>query len=149
LADARAIPPLVAALPDWDVSPTIGDALKKLGWKPTCDEERVRFWISQKDRKSLTQDWKTTKRVLLSDARSGEERKVETAVLTFIALGSNEVVPDLARLLSASGTKNLALIYLNSGNGGLRAAADDWASQHGYEVMTIPGRASGPAWGSW
>jgi hypothetical protein len=89
-----------------------------------------------------------TTRVLLPDMKSGNQRKIENAVYTFVSLGKEEIVPELIRILDAEGDKEMAETYLNCGHAGLDKAARSWASRHGYQISPLPG-ARKAGWGRW
>jgi hypothetical protein len=148
LGDKRAVEPLIAALPDWPIKDTIGTALKQLDGKPATDKQRFYCRVAARDNKGLLEDWKQTRQLILDDAGSQDTRKVQNAVYTVIALGKEEMVDDLARLLNSREEKDIAEVYLNCRHKGLSTAAGDWAARRGYDV---PGGAggSGPDWGRW
>jgi hypothetical protein len=148
LGDQRAVPELVKALPDWDARHVLGDALTKLSWKPTSDPEQVYFWICDSDVSNLRKEWPKTKKVLLGDLQSTDQRKIKNAVCTFIALGNKEVVPDLAEVLTSHGSEELAAIFMNCGDSSLAQSALAWTSLRGIKEsdnFTAPN----PSWGSW
>jgi hypothetical protein len=148
LGDARAVSELVDALPDWDAKAQLGVALKTLGWNPTTDSEQVYFWICNADRANLNTQWGKTKRVLLADLQSGDQRKIKNAIYTFVSLGKEEIIPMLIHILNTQGGKEMAETYLNCGDGRLADAARSSASAHGYQISTA-GAANKPGWGSW
>ena len=94
------------------------------------------------------EDWKQTRQLILDDAASQDTKKVQNAVYTVIALGMEEMVSDLVKLLSSCENKEIVEIYLNCRYKGLSDEADKWAIRHGYPV---PGGAGscGPGWGRW
>ncbi len=146
--DKRAVEPLIAALPNWPVKDAIGTALKQLDSKPAADKERFYCRVAQRDSNALLEDWKQTRQLILEDAGSQDPRKVQNAVYTVIALGKEEMVDDLVKLLNSCEDKGIAEIYLNCRHKGLSKAAEEWATRRGYNV---PGGAggSGPEWGRW
>ena len=148
LGDKRAVEPLIAALPDWPIKDTIGTALKQLDGKPATDKQRFYCRVAARDNKGLLEDWKQTRQLILDDAGSQDPRKVQNAIYTVIALGKEEMVDDLARLLNSREEKDIAEVYLNCRHKGLSKAAGDWAARRGY---ITPGGAggSGPDWGRW
>lgn len=135
LGSARAIPPLVATLTDWDLAPQVGKALEKLQWNPKTDADRVHQSIAFRKGDDLRKNWSVTRQVLLQDVESGNSRRIEYGLYAFMSLGKPEVVPMLVKLLNTKGDKVLALAYLNCGEPTLEKAAEDWARANGYQVV--------------
>jgi len=149
LGDARAVPGLVEALPDWECKDELGAALKKIGWKPTSDTEQVYFWICNAAGANLKTQWEKTRQVLLADLKSLNQRRIENAVYTFVSLGKDDIVPELISILYARGDKEMAEMYLNCGHDGLHQAAQLWASAHGFRLMPLSGAGGdGTSWGN-
>jgi len=96
----------------------------------------------------LLDDWKQTRQMILDDAGSQDARRVQNAIYTMVALGKEELVDDLVKLLNSREDKEIAEIYLNCGCQGLTKAAENWAAQRGYNA-TSGTRGCGPAWGHW
>lgn len=67
---------------------------------------------------------------------------------SIIAIGKPGTEQALNDGLMQFGDETLALVYLNSGNGRLEAAAGDWAVANGYTVRLNPGGGSTTEWGS-
>jgi HEAT repeat protein len=148
LGDARAIKPLRAALPDWDANEFIWVALEQLGWQPKPGAEQLYFWIGKRDAQAINIAWEKNKQLLLADVKSGNRRKIENAVCTFVSLGKEEEVPALVRILNSQGNKQMAETYINCGHEGLAQAARSWAERHGYSISTGAG-ANKAGWGQW
>ncbi len=148
LGDKRAIAPLAAALPEWDLNAELVSALEKLGWKPAAEAEQVYCWIGKKDTPQLKDKWEQTKRVLLADVEASERRKIENAVYSFVAIGEEKILEDLVRILDDQGNTEIAETYLNSGNDQLEKAARAWAERNGYTIIPGPG-AHRASWGGW
>ncbi|MDZ7413064.1 MAG: HEAT repeat domain-containing protein, partial [candidate division KSB1 bacterium] len=149
IGDKRAIAALAAALADWWAGRAVAEALAALGWSPTTDAERVHWWVARRNGSTLLSHWPQAKGVLLEDARSGQQIRVECAVYAFVALGREEVVPALIAILDSHGDKSIAEVYLNCGHARLKKAAEEWAHRHGYHVVPGLGDAVGPGWGAW
>ncbi len=128
------IPKLVEALADWTAGPGAADALKSLKWQPASQEERVRFDVAGRDIRALLQTWDAARKVLLSDAESGEERRAENAVYALIGIGQEETLDALERILQAKGSVKIAAAFLQSGNERLSKAAEAWAKEQGKEI---------------
>ena len=64
-----------------------------------------------------------------------------------IGLGRAATEDELVAALGAFGSEEMGEEYLNCGNPTLEQAARDWASAHGYEVISLPGVGAGE-WGS-
>ena len=143
-----AVPTLVALLTDWDLSEQAAAALVTLGWTPLSDGDRVHMLLAQRKGRQAKREWDVTKRVLLEDIASGENRRIANAVFSTVALGKEEMIQLLVDKLNVDGTKTMAEAYLNSGHDGLANAAKQWASSNGY--MILSGQGAAPVrWGAW
>ena len=129
-----AIPKLVNSLGDWVSGPRIAGILKSLNWQPSSDEERIRFDVATRNSKALLQNWETARKVLVSDANHGSEGQVNNAVFALIGLGRDEILDELARILRAKGSIQIAAAYLESGNDPLSKIAAKWAKEQGSEI---------------
>jgi hypothetical protein len=86
----------------------------------------------------------------MDDIRSGDRRKIENAMNTFVALGERDIIPQLVRALEADGNVELAEAYLNCKQDELRRAARAWADKHGQQIIRLPaGDPHQPRWGQW
>ncbi len=132
---AAAIPELVGALGDWILGPRIVEVLNGLGWKPTTDEETVRFYVASRNRDALLQNWETSRKVLLDDLNSGDARRSENAVYALIGIGKDDVLEPLATILRSKGSPEIAQAFLGSGHAHLSEIARNWAKEHGKEVQ--------------
>ena len=106
------------------------------------------FFVAKEDGDELQRIWDQTKRVLLEDLELMEVPLTRGVVCTFISIGNEEIIPVLIDELNAIGFKAMAEIYLNCGHAALESAAENWALEHGYDVVTRPGGASA-TWGGW
>lgn len=146
--DQRAIPVLVSTLSDWSLSGSAAEALTKLGWEPRSVEDKIHLWVAKKDKKNLVRSWDQTRQVLINDIKSDVPWVIENALCAFVALGRTGTSQDLANLLYASGTRNMAQGYVNSGMETLSVLAMDWAHKKGYKVWKT-GEAAPVRWGEW
>jgi len=151
MEDERTIPVLIQALPhwyaDWGAGKSIAGALDNMGWKPNSTEEEVHYLVAKRDKYGLKKKWAETKQVLLNDVESDNREVVKNAVYAFIAIGNEEIIPDLIAILDNRGNVIMAETYLNSGNKKLDDAARDWARRNGYKITSGYG-ASDVNWGS-
>lgn len=141
---------LISSLCDWYISKEVVEILKERGCLPNSNEEKIYFWISQKDFKRLNENWELTKEILLKDINSDNYLAWENAVLTFISLGNQEVIPDLIETLNRLDKPLTPMIpeaYLNCGNELLAEAAKKWAKRNGYTIKDIGGSKI-VGWGS-
>lgn len=145
---APAVESLIENLTDWDLNSVVANALSYIGWKPQTDSDRIHFLVAQRKGKELKKDWGITKDVLLKDVGSGNYGIIENALYAFIAIGKEEIIPELIETLNTNGTKTTAEAYLNCGHSGLGKAAREWASRHGYTIYTGAGAAP-VGWGQW
>jgi hypothetical protein len=135
-------------MPDWECNEEFEWALRQLDWQPRTEREEIYLRICQRQVRELTEAWDRTRRLLLKDALSLDKRRVHNAVLTFVSLGREDVVPELERILDQHGDKEMAETYLNCGNKSLADKARDWAAGRGYRISS--GRGSHEAdWGGW
>jgi HEAT repeat protein len=140
------IPRLVNALGEWVTGPRAADVLKSLGWQPASDEERVRYDVATRNAKALVQNWEMARKVLISEANQGNDRQAENAVCALIGAGQEETLDGLAGILRKRGSKELATIFLKSGNTRLAGIAEAWAKEQGIEINA--GDNPGPVtWG--
>lgn len=65
----------------------------------------------------------------------------------FIRRGEAGTETVLIKTLNKKGNKEMAVTYLNSGNGQLEEAAQRWARSHGYRVHRHPSGKDFPRWG--
>lgn len=143
-----ALQTLYNALPDWDTNAAIISALELNGWQPTKEKERVYFWIGKKAIQNLNHSWDMTKRVLLYDIETGNRKKIENSVYTFMSIGKRAIVQNLIQVLNNKGNKEMAETYLNCGDRELNEAAQSWAIQNGYQIRTGAGTRKA-SWGHW
>jgi HEAT repeat protein len=106
-------------------------ALFSLGWRPATVEQCVRLWAAQDQRLLMAAVWPASKACLLDDARHADPLALQRVGELLIALGKEEVLPDLVGLLKSRGNKPLAVLYYYSGNARLHQAAVAWAEEWG------------------
>jgi len=156
IGDQSAVPQLVKSLTEWEVGKgRVGDiqieaanALSKIGWVPTNIRDSVHLAAATKDKEWMLENWSDTKRVLLEDVVSQEPNPLNNALLTFIRLGKEEVLPDLVSILEEQGRLPMANAFLRSGNDVLNSAARKWAAANGYVVDTVEFATGYPKWGN-
>ncbi len=148
LKDRRAIEPLVAALPGLLSQTAVGHALDSFGWKPRTEREKVCWKMCRGQMAELDQAWEQSRRILLEDLRSGDERRTANAVCVCVRIGREDMVPELLRVLNENGCAAIATICLNSGHKPLEDAALLWAEMNGFpsgkglHYLRVP-------WGGW
>ena len=138
----------VEMLQEWDLGPAARKALKELGWKPTTDDERIYWALATRSAPEIMRLANPAQKLLLSDAASGDLRKIKTAVYGLIFIGREytgfsphlRVVDQLVGVLNSQGTKEMAEIYANCGHHELAKAAHAWATKNGYSFVRVPGR---------
>jgi hypothetical protein len=148
IGDPKAIEFLINSWPDWECNFSILAALTRLKWSPRNEKEQVYYWISDRNKTKLVNNWDQVKKILLSDVRSGEKRKLENAVYAFMSLGNNEIIEDLKQILESDGDIAMAETFLNCGNGELETAATKWGKKHGY-IITSGNGSDKARWGGW
>lgn len=147
IGNPRAIPPLVANLTDWELSPLVGKTLETLKWTPQSDADKIHRLVAMRNGSDLRKNWSTTRQVLLQDVESGDPRRIDFGLYSFMSIGNRDVVPTLVKLLNERGDKTLALAYLNCGESTLEKSAVDWANANGYQVVRSPNLEPKVKWG--
>ena len=147
IGNPRAIKPLVANLTDWEFGPKVAKALTKLKWKPESDQDKIHFWVALRKGDELRQNWSTTKQVLVNDVASGDSRKIEYGLNTFVSIGNREILPTLIKLLNERGNIKMVNAYLNCGEPTLEKAARDWAEARGYRIRETRRNDATIPWG--
>jgi hypothetical protein len=69
------------------------------------------------------------------------------AATFFVARGEPDSEDALIEALAKFGDVNMARVLLNCGNSKLEAAADRWASGHGYRITSRDSLGGGLRWG--
>lgn len=85
--------------------------------------------------------------VLLQELRRGNTVAVAAAYDFYLRRGEPGSEPLLVRALQDHGTKEMAVALLNSGNGALASAAQEWAASRGYEIRTETASETTTRWG--
>ena len=147
IGDPRAIQPLVKLLNSWKRGPEISSALIKLGWKPTTTEEKIRILLCNKNKEMLLKNWDAVKRFLLAEARNGDHKQTRQAVYDLMKLGQPDTINEMCAILKSKGTKQMAEMFLNSGQEELESAARDWFERKGYQIVTYPTSQKPDGWG--
>ncbi len=145
--DSRAIPVLVKALRYWNTNQHVASILSRLSWKPKTNEDIVHFWVAERKKSELRNNWNLTKTILLKDIESNNYRTIENALFAFIGIGKQEILHELVSKLNTKGNKTMAEAYLNCGHKELDKAARNWAASRGYYIQA--GHGSNPVnWGN-
>ena len=146
---SSAIEPLLGQLVVWDSNPGAGRALEKLGWTPVNDEDRAHFWLGLRDSRMLRENQGLIRRVLGVDDPDWQKHPLlhypdEYTLQALVSLGYPEDITYLVMFLQ---TKEIAEVYINSGNTELERAAREWAAKNGYEIKRSTAGTSVP-WGN-
>jgi hypothetical protein len=146
-ATPEMIAKFVDMLQEWDLAPEAREVLIKLGWEPTTDDERIYWALATGSAPEIMRLANSAQELLLSNAASGDLRKIKTAVYGLIFIGREytsfsglRVVDQLIAVLNSQGTKEMAKIYVNCGHHELEEAAHAWATKNGYRFVRVPGR---------
>jgi HEAT repeat protein len=134
IGDERAVAPIIKKLNNRNLNVEAAEALTALGWTPASQRERVLWWVSTRNAKSLGENWNRTKDILLKEIESPDYFAVENALFAFNFIGKKEIVPLLVEKLNARGTETMAEAYLNCGKRELEEAARNWAEKRGYKI---------------
>jgi hypothetical protein len=148
LADPKSIEPLKVNLSDPISAPMVAVALDRMNWMPTQDEDKVYLFIAKRQGEDLRRMWPTTKAVLLKDLGSDDPNRVDYALSTFIGLGGKDTQSTLIKTLQEQGNQTMALSFLNCGEPTLTKAAEDWATERGFQVVKTQKRNNAVKWGS-
>jgi hypothetical protein len=65
-----------------------------------------------------------------------------------IATGDESRIPELLAILEKYGTREIALLYVNSGQPQLAQAGTVWARGHGYHIVNVTSPPDHVSWGS-
>jgi HEAT repeat protein len=130
-----ALPKLIDALGNWTIGPYAAEALGNQGWKPSSDQERIRFDVARRNKQALLDNWQTARKVLMEDANGENSILAQNAVFALIGIGRDEIIEELVRILDEKGNAVMAKAYQNCGNGSLLEAARAWAAKHGEEQI--------------
>jgi len=149
LGDSQAVEPLVRQLHYVDRNQAAARSLRELSWQPRNTAEQVAFHCAQRDTTWLKTNWPEVKRTLLEDIQSDDPAGVAFGLHAFTAIGNDEVLPELLRVIDTQGTVTIAQAYLNCNQPALRKAAMAWARKHGYDVVRDFRFTQTWNWGSW
>ncbi len=143
-----AVNPLIGVLKDGDTK-VRSRAANKLGYLGDRSAEAGLVGL-------LTRSEANTASIALARLYQDQPTKLThylTSTKTFrvyyglVYLGFPETVNALASALHRVGDLTMAEFFLNCGNPTLEKAAEDWADDHGYSVISVPGSGDG-TWGS-
>ena len=148
MGDKEVIPVLIPHLQNWSLGPATAYSLKRLGWNPTSEKEKVHFFVASRNKENLLAMWDKSREILFEEVESPDYPIIENALFAFVGIGKQEIIADLITAISKKGTKVMAEAFLNCGNPDLRAAAESWAASHGYYITSGNGTQS-VRWGSW
>lgn len=138
LGDPRAVVALKECLVDPKLSRRAVAALEKLQWSPQGPQEQVRYLVAKRDLTALRAGWEDTRKVLMADLKSADEKVSGNALRALIGLGMPDTVPDLLQHLETARSAKTGELYLNSGNEELSKAAEAWAKRRKYTVIKFP-----------
>ncbi|MFH1102593.1 MAG: HEAT repeat domain-containing protein [Pseudomonadota bacterium] len=130
IGDADSIGALVDSLADWPVRRRSAQALDRFNWRPSDSIQTIRYQIAQGKNIMPHPDEALVKRVLLSDLRQTDFRKVCYAVHAMLGIWGNSVLAELKDLLEMEGTTEMAQAFIGSGSEILTEAGMDWAAHH-------------------
>ena len=133
--DRRALKPLSDNLTDWYSAQAVARSLTKLGWKPQSEKERILYLAGLRKGAELRRNWPAAKKVLLTDLRSADTRRVRFAFLSLIGIGQKDVIDVLIQRLDSSKDPFLVGLAWVANQKELRSALKERARKH---VLTIP-----------
>ena len=132
LGDKRAIPLLTAALADRQGGDHVVKALKKLGWTPKTDTDRVYCMLATRNHRGLRDYWPTAMKILLADCRSSDKWRVRSAVEALMSYGGQGGAEALSELFAKHPTLLLAKALLDGRTAAeLQRRAREWLRKQG------------------
>jgi hypothetical protein len=141
------IPAIYVYLTDWNKNKDIAEALKLLKWQPQNRVDTVHLFVAQRNLGGLKKS-DSAEIILFNDiSANASSTKTVNAFNALIAMGNLTTIPKLVETLNRHDLTQLAVLFANSGNNELEAAAADWAARHGYYFQKLPGFSS-TKWGS-
>jgi hypothetical protein len=138
---------IVRQMSDWDKGKAYVDILLGKGWQPSSLVDSVLMAVAKRDRTTLARLHPGSTDILfglLSHEKAGP--KIKGCVYSIIAIGNEDNYSRLDSILIATGTREMAEVYLNSGSDELKMCAWRWASNHGLTIETGQG-ANDVRWG--
>ncbi len=147
LGDSRAIPELMAWLPEARYFRWAAGTLQSIGWQPQNDEERSFLLLYEQDSEQLLLHQEMLGNFLRDQLSSTEVRRRDFAAKAIVGLGLDDLIPCLIKALETSGDGRIANRMHHSGHPILRAKAEKWieAAPPGLAIMN---RAR-EGWGQW
>lgn len=141
LGNKRIINLLIPFLTNWISNREASLALTRLGWKPVSMNDKIYYMVASRDAETLKKNWEEAKKILLKDMVSLKNLLAENAICALISIGNEEVTGELINLLNKKGTKDIAIIYLDSGEKNLMNTARTWFKKNkqsflGSDVFT-------------
>jgi HEAT repeat protein len=155
----NAIRALSSCLASWPRGPEVAESLDSLRWEPTSLEDSIHYWIGRGSATDLYANRGDALCVLSSELRSKDLPAFENAAYASITMGFKELLPLLIKGLNSldfgstkrynywwdvspkltESRKQVIIVqivetYLNCGEVQLRQAAENWATEHSYEV---------------
>lgn len=139
IGDADSISALVDSLADWPVRRRSAKALDRLNWRPSDSIQTIRYRIAQDESIMPHPDEALVKKVLLSDLRQTDFRKVCYAVHAMLGIWGDSVLSELKDLLEMEGTTEMAQAFIGSGSEILAEAGMNWDARHPTVPPVIKG----------
>jgi HEAT repeat protein len=133
IGDKRATGALAAHLSECSIKTSVASSLIQLGWQPQTDRERTYLRLAQSNWNEISANWPLSRKILLNDLKSGDQTAVENAAYAFIAMGTEDVLGDLAAALINRGADMMAYLFNNCGHPQLMKAAIQWAFNEGRD----------------
>jgi len=142
----KVVPALAAVLTDWELGPNAAEQLAKRKWRPASKEQEAHFNVAKRDKDALTDDWKSAYGVLTADIASAGGRRMKNAALALVAVGDDDTLDELTKLLDDKLDPDIAYTFAKCGNKELSKAAKEWLKKRGHAVGAA--RGTYVRWGS-
>lgn len=118
---------LIKELIDYPNKEAAAKGLRKIGWEPLSEPERIHWWLSTQNIAEIQKNHDKVNKILTDDMKLKIPGAFKYAILT----GQEDMVPFLLEELNSTGTLWMANIYSRSGNPDLEKAAWEWAISRG------------------
>jgi hypothetical protein len=125
----------------------VADALTTFGWKTYSETDLIHFLLAKREIETLKSKWPITKKVLLKDMASTDEKQMNNALYGLIGLGNPDVLAAMIEILQKKGSIHLAEAYLNSENEKLESAAKTWITDNDYTLLGLSKGNQPVTWG--
>ncbi|MDM8541512.1 HEAT repeat domain-containing protein [Desulfococcaceae bacterium HSG9] len=115
--------PLINALADWKNRKLAARGLNAMEWQPKFASERVHYYLATGQERTVLDDWKVNKQILLLDFKSGDMLRTEYAIQAFLRLGQENMTAEMIKIMKEEESRIIAQAFFECGDEPLRQAA--------------------------